>query len=97
MSLGNVIPAAYKLSVIPFLSEADKDLLEKHRVAAFEVRTLFEQPFFSDTGATYIKTAMIASGPKFTDAMRFTTSNLFSKFIRSACTKLEATVVNYIF
>ncbi|GBP32912.1 Dipeptidyl peptidase 3 [Eumeta japonica] len=36
VSLGNVIPAAYKESVIPFLSEADKALLDKHRVAAFE-------------------------------------------------------------
>ncbi|CAH0407644.1 unnamed protein product [Chilo suppressalis] len=38
VSLGNVIPAAYKESVIPFLSEADKKLLEKYRVAAFEVQ-----------------------------------------------------------
>ncbi|VVC90186.1 unnamed protein product [Leptidea sinapis] len=38
VSLGNVIPAAYKESVIPFLSEADKQLLEKYRVAAFEVQ-----------------------------------------------------------
>lgn len=37
MSLGNVIPAAYKESVIPFLSEKDKELLEKYRVASFEV------------------------------------------------------------
>ncbi|XP_072940333.1 dipeptidyl peptidase 3 isoform X2 [Epargyreus clarus] len=38
VSLGNVIPAAYKESVIPFLSESDKQLLEKYRVAAFEVQ-----------------------------------------------------------
>lgn len=38
VSLGNVIPAAYKESVIPFLSENDKQLLEKYRVAAFEVQ-----------------------------------------------------------
>ncbi|XP_068630188.1 dipeptidyl peptidase 3 isoform X2 [Battus philenor] len=38
VSLGNVIPAAYKESVIPFLSEADKNLLEKYRVASFEVQ-----------------------------------------------------------
>ncbi|CAH0727876.1 unnamed protein product, partial [Brenthis ino] len=38
VSLGNVIPAAYKESVIPFLSAEDKELLEKYRVAAFEVQ-----------------------------------------------------------
>ncbi|CAG5035838.1 unnamed protein product [Parnassius apollo] len=38
VSLGNVIPAAYKESVIPFLSEEDKKLLEKYRVASFEVQ-----------------------------------------------------------
>ncbi|KAF9798556.1 hypothetical protein SFRURICE_008289 [Spodoptera frugiperda] len=38
VSLGNVIPAAYKESVIPFLSEKDKELLEKYRVASFEVQ-----------------------------------------------------------
>ncbi|CAH2075146.1 unnamed protein product, partial [Iphiclides podalirius] len=38
VSLGNVIPAAYKESVIPFLSEEDKRLLEKYRVASFEVQ-----------------------------------------------------------
>lgn len=40
VSLGNVIPAAYKESVIPFLSDSDKVLLEKYRVAAFEVRIM---------------------------------------------------------
>ncbi|XP_034824673.1 dipeptidyl peptidase 3 isoform X1 [Maniola hyperantus] len=38
VSLGNVIPAAYKESVIPFLSDEDKQLLEKYRVPAFEVQ-----------------------------------------------------------
>ncbi|XP_023951695.1 dipeptidyl peptidase 3 isoform X2 [Bicyclus anynana] len=38
VSLGNVIPAAYKESVIPFLSDADKQLLEQYRVPAFEVQ-----------------------------------------------------------
>ncbi|XP_039748961.1 dipeptidyl peptidase 3 isoform X2 [Pararge aegeria] len=38
VSLGNVIPAAYKESVIPFLSDSDKQLLEKYRVPAFEVQ-----------------------------------------------------------
>lgn len=38
VSLGNVIPAAYKESVIPFLSSSDKELLEKYRVPSFEVQ-----------------------------------------------------------
>ncbi|XP_028036421.1 dipeptidyl peptidase 3 [Bombyx mandarina] len=38
VSLGNVIPAAYKEYTIPFLSDADKQLLEKYRVSAFEVQ-----------------------------------------------------------
>ncbi|KAJ0180024.1 hypothetical protein K1T71_004615 [Dendrolimus kikuchii] len=38
VSLGNVIPAAYKESVIPFLTEEDKKLLEQYRVASFEVQ-----------------------------------------------------------
>lgn len=38
VSLGNVIPASYKESVIPFLADVDKQLLDKYRVAAFEVQ-----------------------------------------------------------
>jgi len=38
VSLGNVIPASYKETKIPFLSEKDKDLLNKYRTAAFEVQ-----------------------------------------------------------
>jgi dipeptidyl-peptidase-3 len=38
VSLGNVIPASYKQTVTPFLSEEDKDLLNKYRVRAFEVQ-----------------------------------------------------------
>ena len=38
VSLGNVIPAAYKNSVISFLSEEDKELLTKYRVQAFELQ-----------------------------------------------------------
>ncbi len=37
VSLGNVIPASYKDANIPFVSEKDKDYLNKHRIAAFEV------------------------------------------------------------
>lgn len=38
MSLGNVIPASYQQSVIPFLSDTDIQLLQKYRVLAFEVQ-----------------------------------------------------------
>jgi len=38
VSLGNVIPASYKDTKIPFLSEPDKELLNKYRIAAFEVQ-----------------------------------------------------------
>ena len=38
VSLGNVIPASYKDPVIPFLAAEDQQLLNKHRVAAFEVQ-----------------------------------------------------------
>lgn len=38
VSLGNVIPAAYKDAVLPFLNGTDKQLLNKHRVTSFEVR-----------------------------------------------------------
>ncbi|XP_022920138.2 dipeptidyl peptidase 3 [Onthophagus taurus] len=38
VSLGNVIPASYQQSNTPFLSDSDKDLLQKYRVTAFEVQ-----------------------------------------------------------
>jgi dipeptidyl-peptidase-3 len=38
VSLGNVIPAQYKQSVMSFLSEEDKDLLTKYRVQALELQ-----------------------------------------------------------
>ncbi|KDR10566.1 dipeptidyl peptidase 3 [Zootermopsis nevadensis] len=38
VSLGNVIPASCKQTVMPFLSEEDKVLLMKYRVQAFEVQ-----------------------------------------------------------
>ncbi|KRT81096.1 Peptidase, partial [Oryctes borbonicus] len=38
VSLGNVIPASYQQSVIPFLNDADIQLLQKYRVMAFEVQ-----------------------------------------------------------
>ncbi|GJQ76211.1 hypothetical protein Trydic_g1952 [Trypoxylus dichotomus] len=38
VSLGNVIPASYQQSVIPFLNNTDIQLLQKYRVMAFEVQ-----------------------------------------------------------
>ncbi|KAI4468162.1 dipeptidyl peptidase iii-related [Holotrichia oblita] len=38
VSLGNVIPASYQQSVIPFLSDTDIQLLQKYRVLAFEIQ-----------------------------------------------------------
>jgi dipeptidyl-peptidase-3 len=38
VSLGNVIPAAMKQDVIPFLSDEDQALLNKHRITSFEVQ-----------------------------------------------------------
>lgn len=38
VSLGNVIPASYKQSNTPFLTDADQALLEKYRIQAFEVQ-----------------------------------------------------------
>jgi len=38
VSMGNVIPAACKNSVISFLSEEDKDMLTKYRVQSFELQ-----------------------------------------------------------
>ncbi|KAG8233763.1 hypothetical protein J437_LFUL003834 [Ladona fulva] len=47
VSLGNVIPANYKESVTPFLSDTDQGLLVKYRVQAFEVRGNLLQLFYS--------------------------------------------------
>jgi dipeptidyl-peptidase-3 len=38
VSLGNVIPAGCDQTVMPFLSEEDKDLLTKYRVQSYEVQ-----------------------------------------------------------
>ncbi|XP_075222805.1 dipeptidyl peptidase 3 isoform X2 [Lycorma delicatula] len=38
VSLGNVIPASYKQTKLPFLSQEDQDLLIKYLVPAFEVQ-----------------------------------------------------------
>lgn len=38
VSLGNVIPASMKQDVIPFLSDNDQALMNKHRIISFEVQ-----------------------------------------------------------
>jgi dipeptidyl-peptidase-3 len=38
VSLGNVIPASYQMSVTPFLSKSDAELIQKWRVASFELQ-----------------------------------------------------------
>lgn len=38
VSLGNVIPASYQSTQTPFLADADKELLQKYRVPAFEMQ-----------------------------------------------------------
>lgn len=40
VSLGNVIPASYKGTDMPFVSAADKAMLEKYKIDAFEVTCL---------------------------------------------------------
>ncbi len=37
VSLGNVIPASYKDPKTPFVTQSDKELMDKHRIPAFEV------------------------------------------------------------
>lgn len=38
VSLGNVIPAHYKDTTTPFITESDSALLNKYRVPSFEVK-----------------------------------------------------------
>ncbi|CAL8111205.1 unnamed protein product [Orchesella dallaii] len=43
VSLGNVIPASYKDAVIPFVNDRDKDILNTHRIEAFEVQVAYHE------------------------------------------------------